>query len=575
MSEFKIIGSNIIRGEEVELQLKITKNGTVFGLQPKTRIILSNVSDVMAKTPSPSVSYQDSVQRSDSSFKFNPNYGNYYYDTLQQIRQLDYFEIQIKGKINPNFGQSSQLQIQFQENGAEQCSLTFEVYKEDELLSIKSFEANCSLIQLGRKTLSLSYEIEGNPQELVLLKNGVKISDLKPTEKKGTIPLANDSNNRNGLYEYTLHAIAGNKSQYKSTNVNFVEASEIHPRYVPAGFGIVNFCISADEAFLFALMLNTDATQWKLFYTHQINGDTTWNEVLVSDMASLKLFATSPMIHLLSSDEKANGALGRVYFIGGSRLGMIEEEDTDEMANRVAELTLSNTDEDNKIVIHEPNSWSKRWGHSCVLFPKGENEHTIYLMGGQDEYGNTSNEVWTSSDGLKWDKEPSPSWKARCQHSACVSYQYKNGKRTKDALWVAGGFENIGCDLIPDIWKYDIGTKQWSLVNNQLPTAKSIGIGYGGAEATDETGIYVMGYENLVLFKKLKRDNGGKYILIDDEIRKPKFTSYNQGVLLTAFFKECLWLMSATNEGANGVNCSDVFYRIPTISETTFHIYNN
>jgi hypothetical protein len=573
MSDFKIIGSNIIQGENVNLQLKIAKKGAPFSLSPGTTIKLSNIGEVISAGTN--LSYKDSVQSSAIRFKFNSASKDYYYNVPTQIKKLDNFEIQISGTVNPNGGQSTELQIQFQENEQEPSSLTFEVHKKEEPLTIKSFDANCSLIQIGRKTLSLSYEIEGNPQELVLLKNGVQIGVLNPLEKKETIELANDTPTASGLYEYTLQAIAGNKSQYKSTYVNFVKSSEIDSRDVPDDFRIVNFCTSADEAFLFALMLNKDATQWKLFYTHQINGNTTWNEVLVSDIASLKLFATSPMIHLLSSDEKTNGALGRIYFIGGSRLGMIGG--TDEMADKIAELTISNTGDDNTIAIHKSKSWSKKWGHSCVLFPKGENEHTIYLMGGQNEYGVTSNELWTSSDGINWhqEPEPSPSLIARCQHSACVSYQYIDGKRTKNALWVAGGFDEIGGNLIPDIWKYDVETKQWSIVEVQLPTANSIGIGYGDAEAGDDTGIYVMGYKDLVLFNKLKKDNIGKYSLQDDAIGKQsKFTSYNQGVIITAFFKECLWLMSATDTGVS-LTLSSLFYRIPTISEETFNLYEN
>jgi hypothetical protein len=72
--------------------------------------------------------------------------------------------------------------------------------------------------------------------------------------------------------------------------------------------------------------------------------------------------------------------------------------------------------------------WSARMGHACVAFG-GE----IWIIGGVDEMGNTLDEVWHSSDGIKW--SPGARLAAPLCMAAATAFDSK--------LWVYGGAANV------------------------------------------------------------------------------------------------------------------------------------
>ena len=87
---------------------------------------------------------------------------------------------------------------------------------------------------------------------------------------------------------------------------------------------------------------------------------------------------------------------------------------------------------------------------SIALFPNLE----IFIMGGYSDEGNPAQrDVWSSSDGKIWSKEPSPGWLGR-QGLQVVKHN--------STIYVLGG--NNGSNLFNDVWSSTDG-KNWMVVN--------------------------------------------------------------------------------------------------------------
>ena len=88
--------------------------------------------------------------------------------------------------------------------------------------------------------------------------------------------------------------------------------------------------------------------------------------------------------------------------------------------------------------------WSARADHSSVVF-----DGKLWMLGGYD--GSSSNDVWSSEDGVTWEEAAIPDgesrWSARYNHSSVVF----NSK-----LWVIGGRPEIGAYL-RDVWSSEDG----------------------------------------------------------------------------------------------------------------------
>jgi hypothetical protein len=575
MSNFVIVSSNnVVKGDDVELRLTISQNVKPFDLEGKIKVYKvfevvneSDASVALKKYPGGT-----------SDFKYNSDLK---YHSFSLYDNLSSFEIIIKGTRNKDFESSAALKIDIPTGTDSVETIDFEVVKDDKPLIINAFKANNYIIQEGKHTLELSYTTEDKEAELTLFENNeVWKGDVS---KQPIIIGFSDRNKPSGLYEYTLQAKKGNQTVCKKLNIVYVKKTTVETRVVPNNKTIINFCTAQNGDYLYTLMFSKTEDIFEIHFTDQIDGKNTWARIQITDQKMMKLFATSPMLHLQSDNEKENNKLGRILFIGGSRIGKIPE--AEDIADKVAVITLD--DENNNIKVSKPKNFFPKFGHTCILFPKGDNPNTIWLMGGQDEYGASTNDILTSSDGVTWtlQTETSP-WSARVMLSASVSWQYAGKERKKDALWLSGGFKNFagfGGGFQDDVWKFDknvwkkIAFEQNIIDKDSLACA--IAYGSGGVEETGHTGLFVFGNRTgqgkNTYFLNLNKNNDDKYVLKNNVPPELSITHFNQGCYITAFFRECMWVMGLYDTGLKGITYSGLWYRIPTIHEETINFYND
>lgn len=577
MGQFITTGStNMIAGDDVYLTIKISQKDPSFQLSGKLKVY--NVFDILDEKATPSVEFK----KLDTILKFSYS-ENYYYKTNSNLKVTS-FDIIIKGKRNPNFQSSATLKIEIPTQQGEPETILFEVQKNDKPIAIQEFKASSTIIQKSKQELVLSYKIDGEGVDVKLLENAKLLDcDLSKSISFDGKP--------SGLYEYTLEATKGSQTVSKSINVLYVEETIIKKRAVPIGKTIVNFCIAQEENYLYALMYAEKEDIFEIYFTEQIDGENTWSIIKITDQETIRLFATSPMLHLQSDNEKKAGKLGQLYFICGSRVGQLGEPD--KVANQVAIINLD--DEGDNIRIHcpmkllskddsNPKKLPAKFGHTCILFPKGTDRNTIWMLGGQDKYGEASNEILTSPDGLTWTVRDNPpsSWSARSMLSMAVSWKYDGNERIKDALWLVGGFHDFagfGGGFKNDVWRFY--ENKWEKVNLGTepipPKSLACGIAYSGLEDMSNTGLVVLGNTNdkgeKTYFLKLNKNSTNDYVLND---AKPglSITHFNQGVYITGFFRECMWVMGVDNTALEGVTYSSLEYRIPTIHQKTIKLYN-
>ena len=117
-------------------------------------------------------------------------------------------------------------------------------------------------------------------------------------------------------------------------------------------------------------------------------------------------------------------------------------------------------------VTTEGSKWSKRYGHTSVVF-----NGKIWVMGGNDGIFNDLNDVWSSTDGETWTESTPPNdkdgssvtkdnknwWTARYRHTSVVF---------DSKIWVMGGSMGSEPPLTNynDVWSSPDG-KTWTQVN--------------------------------------------------------------------------------------------------------------
>jgi hypothetical protein len=579
MSQFVTTGSNnTIKGDDVIIRIKISKEegGAYFLLDGV--LTVSNVLNIVDIKSGSKVQFKKGGD-SPSNFNFSNDTKNYYF-TINTKANLQSFEIIIKGKKKPDFGNSGVITVEIPVKDAPPETINFEVVTQEKPINIKNFSTTNYIVQQGIHNLKLMYEVEGDVEKVTLFENAKNIID----DVKGhAIEITFDDSKFSGLYEYTLQATKGSQMVSKSVMVMYVKKSTITNRLVPLNWRIINFCAAQNGDYFFALMYNQGQGKFEIYYTDQIDGSENWSSFEIADQAKMKLFATSPMLHLQSDNERNEGKPGRILFIGGGMLGKLPNSKVGELPNakvgdEVAILDLANKNAN--ISIHKiPEA---RFGHNCVLFPKDSNDNIIWLMGGEDEYGEVSNQIWTSANGIEWteyEKDKNDWWDSRCMASATVSWKYEGGKRVKDALWLAGGFKNSAASGVvkTDVRKYQ--GNSWekievSALGEKTKDSKALALAYGGVEETGHTGLYLLGNDgNEKYLFRLKMDNNNNYVLSSQDL-KVDFNHFNQGCYITTFFRECLWVMGLYFAGASGITYSECYYRIPTIHQDTINFYN-
>lgn len=457
-------------------------------------------------------------------------------------------------------------------------TIDFEVYKEEAKPEILSFTADPSVLQGDVNQVALQWQVKGNTftyklsEGLTVLDSGEGTGLENRTYK--TVP-------RIGDHLYTLEVTQGNAIVSKGIKVRALDNSELSQKANPQSPLVIgNFCASQNSNYLFSLMLKKEGNNAvidHIGYTSEgFSGD--WNVIALSqtDKDALKAFAASPMVHL----RRVGEVYGSIFFIGGSYVKPLECE------NAVAIINLDS--EENKVSIVSDLPWESRMGHSCALFPHGDVDK-IWLLGGVDEYGNTLDDVWVSGNGKEWDNlnkngivqtkniPVSMDWDARCLAGITVQLD-DNG--LKKALWLGGGFSEIGGKETGDIWTFENDT--WSRIYWGISTPFSIndnsylssGLAFIGRDTVQSTGIAIIGgydRDNVKrYFNKINLRNGFYSTSnLTESTKAGSFDTSDNAYVVTAYFKGSLWFMVYTNEGDVGITYSSLYYWIPVRTSQT------
>lgn len=149
---------------------------------------------------------------------------------------------------------------------------------------------------------------------------------------------------------------------------------------------------------------------------------------------------------------------GRIWVIGGRR--MEGRSDDDPMSDVLNDVWYS-SDGENWTLATEEAQWSRRAGHSSVVF-----DNKIWLIGGyeiveqEDRNGNPhyllgmKNDVWYSEDGVNWTQATdSASWSERARHTSVVY----DGR-----MWIIGGYEYQLPSMTPPLQFIETYGDVWS-----------------------------------------------------------------------------------------------------------------
>lgn len=568
MGDYKTtLTTSIIEGDHIELAIRISKtDDTEFSLNNPLKVenIFKIIQvDSFEVKMGKSKSTKSNMILKDGVFSYNPS----------ALKKSNYFEISIKGSKQSTFTDSEILQIILQTSDGTTETLTCGVFYKKSAPKIKKFLANNYTIQEGRgKDTTISIEIDGECTTRMVMLNNREFTRLDQSKMSITI-VENDL--APGINECNLRLTTTNEQQKEvvicqSLYINKIEKSEVKSRSI-AGGKIINFCVSQDGNYLFALVLTDD--HLKIAFTDQPYGDNVWYDIEINDTnpVSVRNYENSPMVHLINEDERKKGELGRIFLVGGSMIGHINVDH----AQGVAILRLGDTTQPVKPEIKDSVLPDYVLGHTCVVFPEGNNPHTIWLMGGQNNFGNGNDHIWTSSDGFAWNIHSKAPWQSRIMPGATVRL---DDKMNAHSIWLGGGYEDFASDggvFKDDCWEWNEG--QWKDVLHLNPEKafKAFSIAYEGKESANHTGLLTLGFTNNAKFFETIDTNHHthKYDLtplnVDLNLRSP-----NQGMIITAYFKQSLWFMRIYDEG-HTVNYTDLLYRIPTIHETSLPLFKN
>lgn len=487
--------------------------------------------------------------------------------------KLSYLELRIRAEkctITPPESLSELLKIQFWAQESTRNSIDFKVSNVKIKPEITWFVASESVLQGNRNNVTLSWQIKGEVDSCTL-RDGMTILGYKEGSSYTTTPKIGD-------HLYTLEIKKGDTVVTKSVKVRALGTPQFSLTANPLRpFLISNFCVSSGTDYLFSLILTTTGNQGEIAhigYTNEgFSGN--WDSISLSksDKDDLKPFSNSPMVHLKSVGE----VYGRLLFIGGSYV------DPEACNNAVAIVHLDEVGSKVRIVTKIP--WDARMGHSCQVFTHG-GQDKIWLLGGADEYTNSLNDVWVSTDGEKWENikqdgtvnnsdNPAPMpWVPRSLAGVAVELDTSGHKK---ALWFGGGFSESGAGAgaeTADIWKFENGAwrKTSPMDNFNTDSYLSLGLGFWGlSTGNDSVGIALFGRDKTKYFKTINRDpnNNTYYPNNNDSDDMPGFDIKSHAYVVTSFFKGCFWYMVYTYRGDAGVNYQDLVYWVPTVTGKT------
>ena len=106
-------------------------------------------------------------------------------------------------------------------------------------------------------------------------------------------------------------------------------------------------------------------------------------------------------------------------------------------------------------------AWPGRSESACVVDSTGR----IIIIGGRVAAGNTSNDVWSSTDGVSWIRQTAAApFTARAGHTATT---HRSSALGVDLVFVASGYSSATANSpLNDIWVSSNSGASWSLVSN-------------------------------------------------------------------------------------------------------------
>lgn len=527
---------------------------------------------------------------------------------LQDKSPFNSFQIKITSldAFNKQFQDGkSELKVKFfvQSESKEEVNLVFDIKEVADPILIEKFEANQTIVQKNKDSLTLEYRIHGDPEQVQILYEGKMMA--KPTNgtKTGKIDIAIAPStfeiNRN--HYFTLQLIKGDQQVTKTISIIYLDSS------ITTTCGVskyadtdrktpepLNICASQNATCLFALF--ELETKFLIGFTHDIDGNH-WNYLEFEDKDNaMRYYVNSPMLHLKGKDE----SLGRLVFIGGSKIEHINQDKKfKKYARQVGILHL----DERSFAIQDmkdtdDSTLEPVWGHNCTF--SGEFDlNKIYRLGGVNNYGKHYDVVYTSTDGIVWEKASFKTDSNNLKRVAPSAIFYE-GK-----CLVGGGFENFGdgsmiksvFEEVKDGNNNSIGYKWKEMMffldnidilvqrdNEEIIINKDFGSNnkikaftlakYKYSESSDlDTRLVVIGMnETGMLFSKSFIKTDGYYSLSRDNIiTLPKdLTMPQTGTFHTAFVNGCLFLHIVGDSGQGGTTYSKyIYYYIPVINSTT------
>lgn len=589
--KYLVAGSNTVkRGEALDLSIKISSATPDAKIALSGSLSITNLDEIISQEE-----IKKGVETSTWKLKHKPEKAdevellNFDYDDNLKIPQCslprrysaesDYIVLELKGGLCKLDGESAAFKLEFFDlNESEEDSqiLTIPVQALQKKVEIEYLIADPSVLQGNQSRLSFSWSIKGENYNYRILDGLKEIhSGQETNDKTDTYSLPSASI---GDHRYTLEVTQGKNTISQSKHVRALDtsgppSSKCNP---PKPRTILNFCTGQYSNYLFALIINEITKKIEIGYTAEgFSGD--WSKIALSesDEAKLKSYANSSMVHL----KDAGATFGRIYFVGGSGVKAMD------CFNTVAVVDLD-SNADDLVHIIKDCPWDARMGHSCVVFPHGGADK-IWLLGGVDEWGGALNDVWVSGNGLDWtnlkkdgtaNTNSNPvwmDWDARCLAGVTIELDEYGAKK---ALWLAGGFREVGGEETPDIWKWE--GSSWSKIGITINDGNymSSGLAFLGKDTLQSTGVYLMGgflngANREKFFYKINKNNRSYSTQsLSTSTVSDSFATTKEARVITAFFKNSLWYLVFTNEGDKGLTYSKLFYFIPTVTDKTILI---
>jgi|GEM_PF-7067855 len=600
MSKYRTeVNSNILqKGKKLDLVIKVLKENDNGG---KESISLNEGDEILIENMNEILNHKnDSVMFSINKRQFNFDYdAGYFYLELNRFMKSEVFEIKIKTKkaFEKDIYGSLSIRIKFKDNDSDQ-ELVVDFVQIETPIEIIDFKSVKGIVQknVGGNLLEFSYQLKGDSDSLSLSEGNVFLRKLAHEDGEYTSEINFTNKTVNRIYTYTLTLTKKDGQQVsRSINVTYLDESKMGNRLFSRykdqqkkGKGVdlrlINICGSQHSDMLIALFYHKEIG-FKIGYTTEIDGDN-WEYVDIDDKEeAIKYYANSPMVHMVSKDD---APLGTVLFVGGSKILMQYDDDFSKYASKVATVKLSTGDVTCKQMMEKNDieeEMNPIWAHNCIGFKANDTAvYTLYRFGGQNMYGQTNNEIWTSQDGITWSpvEFDTNRIKIGVVTAAGVKLSIESGK---NEIWFGGGFESLSGTSLIDM--YRLNSKGIEKVTFNRDSNNDVVIPNGlrcfaiatYSVAHDASqGVLFLGFntKGVQIANDLVQNADNSYSISTNGIKGVENCNPLQnGAINTAFVNGCLYYNVFSDGGAKGINyVNDLFYYIPKLNNETISFFN-